>query len=89
MIINGLIFGERSITYEGTNYVIDFTNLIIAEITYNALNRSIFQLKSNPDYLKTEIYQVTNTFMKKFINSGRNISPKKDNKNILLKTITG
>lgn len=28
-----------------------------------------------------EIYQVTPTFMEKFINAGKNLSPKKDDKN--------
>ena len=46
MVINGLIFGERTVYFEGTNYVIDKKNNLIGEIRYNAKNNgSIFKSK--------------------------------------------
>lgn len=89
MVINGLIFGERSIYFDGTNYVVDRNNNLIAEIRYNAKNNSLFKSKENPDFLMGEIFQVTSSFMSKFLANGKRISPKKDDKNRLLETISG
>lgn len=52
MVINGMLFGERTIFFEGTNYIIDHKNLMITEVTFCS-KKGMFSFKSkeSPDYL--------------------------------------
>lgn len=86
MVVNGLIFGERSIYFDGSNYVIDRKNLLMAEIKYNAKNNGLFS-SENPDYFSAFIYQVHPNFIEKFLVN--RVSPKKDDKNRLLEQFHG
>ena len=68
----------------------DYKNNLITEIVYNCKNRSIISMnRESPDLLQGDIYQVQPAFMEKFKASGRKLSPKKDNKNKLLRSFTG
>ena len=99
MLINGMLIGERSIYYEGTGtfkailvYLTDRKNNLIAEMIYNINNskKGMFSFKSeSPDYLVTEIYKVSPSFMEKFLTSGKKLPIKKDEKSKLVSKIHG
>jgi hypothetical protein len=48
-----------------------------------------FFAKENPDLLRADIYQVTSAFLEAFQANKRDLSPKKDEKNKLLASISG
>jgi hypothetical protein len=88
MIVNGLILGERTIYWEGTTHIVDQKNLLVAEITYNAINskKGMFSFKSeSPDYLSGDIYKVTPAFMDKFLATKKKLSLKKDENKVMAK----
>ena len=73
-------------------YFTDRKNNLIAEMIYNVNNskKGMFSFKSeSPDYLTTEIYKVSPTFMENFIASDRKLPIKKDNKSKLVSKIHG
>lgn len=71
------------------DYVLDQKNGLLAEVIFNAGNKGFFGSKDNPDILTADIYQLTPAFLEAFLASKRTISPKKDEKNKLLASITG